>query len=194
MTHRQSCKFAYPSVSRKIVKKNENFWKISKLKPKIEIYKISWRSQNFDFFENKILIISWKSQIIDILKISKFGIIWLKISKCRLFLENLKIWYNLTENLKFLHNFQHSHFLNILAYPGYATFTTLLTGVGARPSPLAQTCRPNARRHAITVLCTGRAFGHITWWTFTFLFVGKFGNRKDFERYGYSLCNGLTAE
>mgnify|MGYP000461023044 CR=1 FL=1 len=38
---RQSCKIAYPSVSPKIEEKNENFWKIAKLKRKVEMYKFS---------------------------------------------------------------------------------------------------------------------------------------------------------
>jgi len=105
---RQSCKFAYPSVSRKNVKKIVNFWKISKLKTKIEIYKIACDriSKNLIFFEKL------KKQFLfeNLLKMSKF----------RLFLENLKIWFNLTENLKFLHNLlKILFFKNILAYPGY---------------------------------------------------------------------------
>ena len=48
------------------------------------------------------------------------------MSKFRLFFENLKIWYNFTENLNFLHNLlEIPVFCNILAYPGYAMFTTL---------------------------------------------------------------------
>ena len=48
---KQSCEIAYPSVSRKIVK-NRNFGKISKLKTKIEIYKIYLKSQNLIFWKS----------------------------------------------------------------------------------------------------------------------------------------------
>ena len=52
------------------------------------------------------------------------------MSKFRLFLENPKIWYNLTENLKCSHYLLKISFIvNILAYPGYAIFTTLVTRV-----------------------------------------------------------------
>jgi len=35
------------------------------------------------------------------------------------------MWYNLTENLQFLHIFLKISFFHIVAYPGYAIFTTL---------------------------------------------------------------------
>jgi len=43
------------------------------------------------------------------------------------------MWYNLTENLKFSHYLlKISFILNILTYPGYSIFTTLVTRVVQR--------------------------------------------------------------
>jgi len=65
-------------------------------------------------------------------KVGHFGVMYcnsfLKMSKFRLFLANPKIWYNLTENLIFFIICWKSQFLNILEYPGYAIFTTLIIG------------------------------------------------------------------
>jgi len=86
---------------------HQNLMKISKF---IENLKIYWNSQNLlkisNFIEN--LKIYWKSQ--NLLKISKF-------------IENLKIYWksqNFLKNSIFCWKIQ-----NILAYPGYVTFTTL---------------------------------------------------------------------